>query len=188
MSKSTMTMLKTLPASALILGVGLFALPACPLLDVSADAQEVCLNYPNLEIPAAPAGQTSLVQSFTFDDLSSVHDLTKLDANLQFVRAVVTATSGIDSFDFIHAVDIVVSSNDPGTTLPPMTMYQCDGDCDPQGDQLEIPAAVGNDAISYLRSNSIKIDLNFQGQPPTVAWTMDVNVCVKAKVSYSVSP
>lgn len=186
---SNKKMLNTISKSAFVLGIGLLALPACPLLDVAVDAQEVCLNYPNLEIPAAPAGQSTLMQSFVFDDLSSVHDLTnKLDANLTFVRAEVTATSGIDNFDFINAVHIVVSSNDPGTTLSPMTMYDCDGNCDPLGDKLDIPAAAGNDAIAYLRSNSIKIDLNFEGQAPTVAWTMDVNVCVKAKVSYTLSP
>jgi hypothetical protein len=174
--------------SALVFGIGLLALPGCPLLDVQVDAEEVCLSYPNLDIPAVAGGQTTLDQSFVFDDLSAVHDVTKLDANLEFVRAEITATSGITSFDFIHAARIVVASGDPGTTLPPMTMYDCNGDCVPDGDKLEIPAAVGNDAIEYLRSNSIKIDLKFAGDVPSVKWTMDVNVCIKARASYSYSP
>jgi hypothetical protein len=175
--------------SVLVLGVGLLALPGCPLLDVEVDAQEVCLHYPNLNVPAVPGGQTSLHQSFAFDDLSAVHDLTsKLDANLEFVRAEIRATSGIDSFNFIHTVDVVVSSGDVNSTLPPMTMYNCDGDCAPDGDRLEIPAAVGNDAIAYLKSNSINIDIDFEGQVPSVAWTMDVDVCMKARAGYKFSP
>jgi len=178
----------TISRSVLLFGVGLLALPGCPLLDVQVDAEEVCLSYPNLEIPAAAGGMTSLDQSFSFDDLSAVHDIVKLDANLEFVRAEVTATSGITNFDFIHSVKIVVASGDPGTTLAPMTMYDCNGDCVPDGNKLEIPAAEGNDAIAYLRSSSIKIDLQFEGDVPAVKWTMDVNVCIKARAGYSYSP
>jgi hypothetical protein len=174
--------------SAVMFGIGLLALPGCPLLDVEVDAQEVCLSYPNFQVPAAGTGETALHQSFVFDDLSAVKDITKLDANLEFVRAEVRATSGIQSFDFIHAVHIVVASGDPASTLPPMTMYHCDGDCAPDGDRLEIPAAVGADAIAYLRSSSVKIDLDFEGQVPAVAWTMDIDVCMKARAGYTVSP
>jgi len=174
--------------SAFVLGIGLLALPGCPLLDLEVDAQEVCLTYPNFQVPAAPTGQTSLNQSFVFDDLSAIKDITDLDASLEFVRAEIRATSGTQSFDFIHSVHIVVASGDPDSALLPMTMYNCDGDCVPDGDRLEIPAAVGADAIGYLRSNSIKIDLDFVGQVPTVAWTMDIDVCMKARASYTVSP
>jgi hypothetical protein len=182
--------MNTISRSAVLFGlggIGLLALPGCPLLDAEVDAQEVCLTYPNFQVPAA-GGQTQLKQSFVFDDLSSVHDLTKLDANLEFVRAEVRATSGIQSFDFIHAVHIVVASGDADSKLPPMTMYNCDGDCAPDGDRLEVPAAVGADAIAYLRSNSIKIDVDLEGQAPNVAWTMDVDVCMKARASYTVKP
>ena len=174
--------------SALVFGIGLLALPGCPLLDVQVDAQEVCLSYPNLEVPAVAGGQTMLDQSFVFNDLSAVHDVAKLDANLEFVRAEVTATSGITSFDFIQSAKIVVASADPGTTLPPMTMYDCNGDCAGDTDMIEIPAAIGNDAIPYLRGDSVKIDIKFEGTVPSVAWTMDVNVCMNARAGYSYSP
>ena len=178
----------TISKSTLVLGIGLVMLPGCPLLDVEADVPEVCLTYPNLMIPATPA-QSSIQQSFVFDDLSAVHDLTdKLDANLEFVRAEVHLTSGAESLAFVEAVKIVVSSGDPDSTLPPMTMYDCDGNCAPAGDRLVIPAGVGNNAIDYLRSNSIMIDIDFRGQIPSTAWTMDVNVCMKAKAGYTFSP
>ena len=142
----TKSIASSITRSALLFGLGLGMLPGCPLLDVQVDAPEVCLTYPNLQIPAA-AGLTSLQQTFVFDDLSSVQDLAKLDANLEFVRAEVRATSGIDSFAFIEAAHVVVSSGDPASTLPPLTMYNCDGDCAPDGDQLELPAALATNAI-----------------------------------------
>jgi hypothetical protein len=173
--------------SALLFGVGLGMLPGCPLLDIQADAQEICLTYPNVQVPPS-TGLTALNQSFVFDDLSAIHDLAKLDANLSFVRAEARATSGIDSFAFVHAAHIVLSSGDPASTLPPLTMYDCDGDCAPDGNRLDLPAALVNDAIAYLRTDSIVVDLEFAGEVPTVAWTMDVDVCVNAKAGYTFSP
>lgn len=174
--------------SVLALGIGLVFLPGCPLLDIEADVPEVCLRYPNLQVETTK-GATSFKQSFAFDDLSSVHDLTdKLDANLEFVRAEVRATSGIDSFAFVRAVHIVVSSGDPNSTLPPLTMYDCNGDCVPEGATLDIPAAVGHDAIEYLKSNSVVIDLDFQGEVPASTFTMDVDVCMKARAGYTFRP
>jgi len=173
--------------SALVFGVGLGMLPGCPLLDVQVDAPEVCLSYPNLQIPGA-AGLSTLQKTFVFDDLSAVKDLAKLDGNLQFVRASIRATSGIDSFAFVEAAHVVVSSGDPASTLPALTIYDCDGDCAPDGNQLELPASAATNALDYLRTNSIVIDLDFEGQAPAVEWTMDVDVCMKVRAGYTVSP
>jgi len=176
-----------LPKTVLVLGIGLVMLPGCPLLNIEAEVQEVCLTYPNLEITNDQV-RTSTKQSFVFDDLSAVHDIAKQHANVEFVRAEVRATSGVESFDFIRSVRLVVSSGDPDSALPPMTMYDCDGDCVPDGAALEIPAAVGNNAIEYLRGDSVLIDLEFEGEIPVGTWTMDVDVCMKAKADYTVNP
>jgi hypothetical protein len=165
---------------------GLTVLPACPLLDVTADAQEVCLTYSNLKVPAAPDGLTDADQSFTFNDLSKIHDLTKLDANLELVRAEIRATSGISDFSFVEAAHLSVSSGDDNSTLPPVTMYDCDGNCDPNGATLEIPATDVSNVVDYLRTDSIKVDVSFKGQLPSVDWMMDVDVCFKASASYKV--
>jgi hypothetical protein len=176
-----------LPKTVLVLGIGLVMLPGCPLLNIEAEVQEVCLSYPNLEITNHEA-RSSTKQSFVFDDLSAVHDIAKQHANVEFVRAEVRATSGVTSFDFIRSVHLVVSSGDPDSDLPPMTMYDCDGDCVPDGASLEIPAAVGSNAIEYLRGDSVLIDLDFVGEIPAGTWTMDVDVCMKAKADYTVHP
>jgi hypothetical protein len=178
----------TISRSALALGIGLVMLPGCPLLEIEADVPEVCLSYPNLQIAGVPA-QSSIKQTFVFDDLSAVHDLTdKLDANLEFVRAEVRARDGIENFDFVRAVHVVVSSGDPDSTLPKLTMYDCDRDCAPEGKKLEIPAALAQDAIAYLKSDSIVIDLDFEGEVPESSWSMDIDVCMKAHAGFTFSP
>ena len=177
------TMTQLLRSAALLTGLAM--LPGCPLVDVEADVPEVCLTYPNLQIQT-PA-QSSISQSFVFDDLSAVHDVVKQDASLEFVRAELRVTSGLDSLSFVDAVKIVVSSNDPGSTLPPMTMYDCDGDCAPEGNALKLTAGEARNAVEYLQGNSIKIDLDFRGQIPAASWTMDIDVCLKGSASKSIS-
>lgn len=177
-------MIKTLSKSLLAFGVGLAMLPGCPLLDVQADAQEVCLSYPNLTVPAVGGGETSVNQSFTFDDLSQIHDLTKLDANLELLRAEIHATSGIDDFSFINTAKITITSGD----LDPLTMYDCEGACDTSTADLKLPAMKIDNAIDYLRNDSIKVDVAFDGELPAKQWTMDVDVCFKASASYTFSP
>lgn len=179
----THTMTHLLRSAALLTGLAM--LPGCPLADVEADVPEVCLTYPNLQVDT-PA-QSSVTQSFVFDDLAKVHDLIKQDASLEFVRAEVRVTSGLDNLEFIQAVKVIVSSGDAGATLPPLTMYDCDGDCAPDGKVLELGAGQAANAIDYLKEDSIKIDLDFRGQIPAASWTMDIDVCIKGSASQSVS-
>jgi hypothetical protein len=179
----TNTMTHLLRSAALLTGLAM--LPGCPLVDVEAEVPEVCLTYPNLQVET-PA-QSSVTQSFVFDDLSKVHDLVKQDASLSFVRAELRVTSGLDNLDFIQAVKVMVSSGDPGTSLPSLTMYDCDGDCAPDGKALELTAGPAHNAIDYLKEDSIKIDIDFRGQIPAASWTMDIDVCIKGTASHSVS-
>jgi len=178
------TPMTTMSRTAMLV-FGLAMLPGCPLLEIEADVPEVCLTYPNLAVqtPALP----SISQSFVFDDLSAVHDIVKQEASLEFVRAELRVTSGLDNLAFVHAVDIVVSSGDPDTALQSMTMYHCDGDCAPEGNAITLSADSGHNAIEYLKEDSIKIDLTFVGEIPAASWTMDIDVCLKGKAGYTVS-
>jgi hypothetical protein len=176
------TMTKLLRSAALLTGLAM--LPGCPLVDVEADVPEVCLTYPNLQVQT-PA-QSSASESFVFDDLSAVHDVIKEDASLEFVRAEMRVTSGLDSLAFVDSVSVAVSSNDPGTTLPKLTMYECDGDC-ADGKTIKLTAGGAKNVIAYLKANSLKIDLDFHGEIPAASWTMDIDVCLKGSASKSVS-
>lgn len=179
----TPTMTKLFHSAALIAGLAM--LPGCPLLDVEADVPEVCLTYPNIQIetPELP----SVAESFVFDDLSAVHDLVEQEADLQFTRAELRVTSGIDNLSFVDAVKIIVSTPDPGSALPPLTMYHCDGDCMPEGNSLQLSAADASNAAEYLKSDSIQIDVDFRGRIPAAAWSLDIDVCITGRASHSVS-
>ena len=59
----------------LYLLASLLVLPACPLLDVTAQVQEVCMTYSGVTIPGVPIGQTSIEQSFTLDQLQGGREL-----------------------------------------------------------------------------------------------------------------
>jgi hypothetical protein len=178
----TMTML--LRSAALV--AGLAALPGCPLIDAQADVPDVCLTYPNLQIQTPAVDSAS--QSFVFDDLSKVKDLVNHDASLEFTRAELRVTSGIDDLSFVQAFHLVVSTDDPASKLPPLTIYDCDGDCAPDGGTLALPAGVAGNVIDYLRTSSIKVDLAFEGRIPAASWTMDIDVCMKGSAGYTVSP
>jgi hypothetical protein len=180
--KPTMNMM--LRSAALV--AGLAALPGCPLVDAQADVPDVCLTYPNLQVQTPEVD--SVTRSFVFDDLSKVADLVKHEASLEFTRAELRVTSGLDDLSFVEAFHLVVSTGDPKSMLPPLTIYDCDGDCAPEGDTLTLPAGLAKNAIDYLRTSSIKVDLGFQGKIPAASWTMDIDVCMKGSAGYTVSP
>jgi len=167
--------------------VGLALLPTgCPLLDVETDVQEACLTYKNVHVEAAPAGQTDLTQAFAFDDLGPVHALLDLDdgANVHFVSAKITAVDGITSFEFVHSAHVGMSSD----TLPELRVYDCTDDCVSADDTLSIPTAVQDNALDYLRGDSVMVDMAFTGSMPNTSWTMNVDMCFDAQAGYKLEP
>ncbi len=135
-------------------------------------------------LPAASPDASSIDQSFTVDDLGEVQSLSAIVSNLTFVRAEAHATSGIDNFDFVDAAHITVASDVPSPPLPALDVYDCDGDCVPDGSTLTVPSNVQQSAIDYVESGSVLVDVSLVGQPPTVAWTMNVDVCFSGQLSY----
>jgi len=167
--------------------VGLALLPTgCPLLDVETQVQDACLTYKNVMVDAVPAGQTEIHQTFAFDDLGPVHDLLKMDdgASVHFVAAKTTAVSGITDFTFVQAAHVSMSSD----TLPELAVYDCADDCVSTDDTMSIPTSVQDNALEYLKGDSIMVDMAFTGQLPTMAWTMNVDMCFDAQAGYTVNP
>ena len=169
--------------------LGLLALvtlvPACPLLDVEVEAPEVCLTYPNLMVTGV-GGATSLDQSFTLDDLDSIHQLTELDASVHFVRAQVRAR-GVADLGFVETTKLTVASDDPDSTLPTLTVYDCEG-CESDAAVLDVPARDQGDALAYVKGDSVVIGVAFTGEMPANDWAMDVDVCFSASAHYTLEP
>lgn len=166
-------------------------LPACSeLAQVDVVVDEVCLTYPDLQVPARVAGLTptqTLAQSFTFDDLAPLHQLLDYDANLEFVRAQVR-TSDSDALAGIERAAVGLASADANQTLPRIVAYACDGDCVEPDASLQLPAESVSDALGYLSAKTLAVDLSASGTLPTRAWKMDVDVCMSGRARYVVTP
>lgn len=165
----------------------LVLLPGCPLLEVNADVEEVCLTYTGVQVDGQP-GVADLHKSVVFDDLGAVHELANNDADVRFVRAAVTARSGIPDFGFVHAAKVTIASGEPDALFPPLVLYQCNGDCAASASSLEMPADVQENAIDYMRGDSVLVDLVFTGELPGNAWSMDIDVCLNGHLSYQFEP
>lgn len=160
----------------------------CPLLEVEATVPESCVTIHGIEIDAAAPGTTSFSQTFEIDDLQGLDALADLDGEVSFVRATLTPTSGIADFGFIHSATVSIASGDPSSTLPSIDAYACDRDCVSSDGELNAPVITERNALEYLATGSLVLDLALEGDLPTTAWTMDATVCVSARVSYAVKP
>lgn len=174
------------PRSFLALGVVLFS-GGCPLLDVAVDVEEACLTYPDVQVEGHPGG-LAVSRSFAFDDLGAVHDLLDHNGDVRFVRGEVRAKDGIADFKFVDSARIVISSGDADSPLPPLTVYNCDGDCLPDGNKLALDGAAQDSAVEYVKGDSLVIDIDLVGQLPSENWMMDVDVCLKGHLEYSLDP
>jgi hypothetical protein len=166
-------------------GAGLVLLVGgCPLFDVQVETQEVCLRYGGLEVPAGDGSGTAHL-SFAFDDFKSLQGLDQIHGSVEFVRVALTAKTGISDFGFLTSASASVASGDPQSSLPEQTVVDCSGDgCERDGAVLSVAADSSVDALAYLRSQSILITLDIGGTLPSTAWTVDVDVCLKAKLGY----
>lgn len=116
-----------------------------------------------------------------------MHQLLSYDAELQFVRAEVH-TASADALAGIARASVDIASNDPGSKLPLALVYACDGDCVAPDASLDLPAQTVTDALAYLSSKSLAVDLSATGELPAHPWTMAVDVCMSGHAHYDVQP
>jgi hypothetical protein len=172
----------------LFLLAGLAALvPGCPLLAVQAEVQEVCLTYRGVTIPGVPIGQTSVDQSFDFNDLQGAKALADADATLIFTRAEIRATSGVTNFRFVQQAALSIASADPRSTLPTLGIFSC-RDCANDTPTLDVTNPATAPVQDYIKSGSLVVTVDLAGTPPTADWTADVDVCMSGTISYQVNP
>jgi len=167
--------------------LGLVLLPACPLLDVQAEVQEVCMTYRGVTIPGVPVGVGRIDQSFNFNDLQGAKALADANATLTFTRAEVRATSGVSDFAFVQKADLSIASGDPNSTLPTLSIFDCT-DCASSTSTLDAGTATTTPAQDYVKSGSLVVTIALSGTPPAVAWTADIDICMTGNVSYQVGP
>ena len=167
--------------------VGLVTLvPACPLLSVQAEVQEVCLTYTGVTIPGVPAGG-NISQSFDFKDLQGAKALADANAQLTFTHAEVRATSGVSSFSFVQQAELSIASGDANSTLPTLSIFKCDG-CGNATTTLDVTNATSSPAQDYMKTGSLVVTIDLTGTPPATDWTADVDICMSGTVDYTVNP
>ena len=171
----------------LYLLASLLVLPACPLLDVNAQVQEVCMTYKGVTIPGVPTGQTSIDQSFTLDQLNGAKDLADADAELTFTHAEIRAVSGVSDFTFVQKADVSIASGDPNSTLPTLSVFDCEG-CGNATSKLDVDNATTVPVQDYVKTGSLVVTIALQGTPPANDWVADVDVCMSGNISYKVAP
>jgi hypothetical protein len=168
---------------ALVLGAGLVLLTGgCPLFQIEAEVKEVCMTYENLEIPPSD-GSGAFSQDLTFDDLESIDGLDQLDGNVEFVNVTLRPRSGVSSLDFLDAAHVTLRGA-PQSGLPDVDLVDCAGDC-PSGSEVTLDTSAAVEALDYLKGDSIGLTVDVAGSLPTVRWAVDIDVCVKGKVSFS---
>jgi hypothetical protein len=171
-----------------VLAVALASLATgCPLLDVEAEFEDLLVTYSALEVEAVPAGEAQHIErSFAVDDLMGFEKIAQAvdRGSVELVSADLRPASGIP-LDFVQRATITVKSGDPDAGLPPLT-YACDGDCTVDSGVLAVQSLTTQNVLAYLQTGSLLVELTIDGDLPTVAWTVDVDLRFRGKVAVTV--
>jgi hypothetical protein len=167
--------------------LALVALPGCPFLDVEVEVPEVCITYSDVHVPGV-TDESQIQSSFVIEDLSAIQALVDLDASVEFVRGEARITSGLDGFSFVEGARLTIASGAPDSTLPTLSLYECEGDCLANGTTLALPGGTQNAVIDYVKSGSLAIGIDLAGPPPATDWVMDVDICLKGRAGYTLEP
>lgn len=170
-----------------LLASSLVVLPACPLLEVQGEVQEVCLTYRGVTIPGIPVGETEVAQSFTLDDLQGAKALADMDATLTVTHAEVRATSGVKDFTFVKKAELSIASGDPDSTLPTLSVFGCDN-CSSASTTLDVDNPSTTPIQDYIKTGSVVVTIDLKGTPPANDWVADVDICMSGNISYTASP
>ncbi len=160
-------------------------LSSCTVASAQVDVENVCVTYSDVQIAAVAPGTTTLDHTWTYNKLAAIQALAAQVQDLQFVSIDAHATTGITSLAFVDAAHVTVASGDPTSALPTLDVYDCVGDCVPDGESLSVPSMLQQSAIAYVESGSIVVDMQIAGQLPTVDWTMDADFCFSGVIGYS---
>ena len=159
------------PAALFFLATGF---DGCPYVQVSVAVSEVCVTRHDVTIDATDG--THAGGSFTIDDFGDVSKFAGLDGDMQFRRVQIRPHGALPSVSSAH---VAIASGDASSTLPSLELA-CDGDCEVEQD-IYLPAELQANAVDYVLSGSMVIDVDVQGQLPTTAWTADIDVCMTGK-------
>jgi hypothetical protein len=157
-------------------------LTGCPLLDIQAEVDDLCITQTGISIPAAPAGvDGELTQDFTFDNLDALSKLSSVSGDVQFASATVVPSGGASSLSFVDSAHLTIAAD----AQPAIDAFDCDGDCFAAGDALNLSAMAEQNVLSYLTAKALSGSIALRGTLPTSDWSVDVTVCLRGNVGQS---
>jgi hypothetical protein len=162
---------------------------ACGVTVAQAEVKvtNLCVPYNGVTIQGVDPGTTEVDHQFTYTKLAALQNLAQEIQNLQFVSLSATAVSGITDLSFIQAANVTVASGDPSSPLPTIDVYDCDGNCVPNGNTLDVPATFQVSALAYIETGSVVVDLEVDGELPINDWVIDISACFQGTLDYGES-
>jgi hypothetical protein len=167
-------------------------LAGCPLAELDVDVPQTCVTDTGVQVPGGlpmfPA------QSFTFDQLGELGSLASQGFALTLVSGQVQATSGITYLGFVEQATMSLAmgsgsgsgSGQGSAALPMIDAFDC-GPCAATGPTLSLTPSSDMDLAPYVASGSVVVGVDLVGQLPSVAWSLDVEVCVAVSGSKQVA-
>lgn len=162
--------------------VMLACLTGCPLLDVQAQVDDLCVTQTDITIAGAPiAISGAMTQDFSFDNIDALSKLKSVDGDVQFARATIVPSGGATDLSFIDSAHLTIAAD----AQPAIDAFDCDGDCFDASDELNLNAMAKQNVLEYLKAKTLSGSVTLAGTLPTADWKVDVTVCLKGNVGTS---
>lgn len=174
-------------AALAALGLAAASSAGCPLVQVEAEIEQVCVTRAGVEVAAAGGAGRAVVRTTT-TDLAAARDLLDPRDEVRFVRFSARAGGGVTSLGFLRAARVHVASADPTSPLPQLLVFECGAECVTAEGGYQAPAVTEANAVDYALADELAFELELEGALPERAWSLDAEVCLSGRVVRSYSP
>ena len=165
--------------------VALALLAGCPVLDIQVDVPQTCVTYPGLQVGASASG-SAIDATVTDNQLGALQALATQGLVVTLVSGAVRAASGITDLGFVERAGITLASGSASSTLPSVDAFDC-GPCG-SGSAITLSPTSATDLAPYFAGGTVAVSVDLAGALPTVAWSMDVEVCVAGSGTRTYDP
>jgi hypothetical protein len=158
-------------------------------VSVGASVPEIQLVQSGMEFPAMPAEMTQQVGEVSLrSNFSYPHDPMQfpegLHSNVRIVGVSLLANHGIEDFAFLRSLKITVSDEvNPAFELASFERHAQTPKDD--GGVLAMKFNPTIDTLALLKSESIEFVIDLTGSPPTVDWSMDLQIDMSGDLEFT---
>jgi len=163
--------------------LALLALTGCgdPLLFASVEETRICLTMPAQDMPAAPPiGDQTVTWSGDLDVGANIPGLDHPDAVTGSIKMLSLTTAGSTDLSGVAGADVTVTDAN-GQAIPFMHYTRSAAPAEPT--KLEMVLDQDMNLLDLLRAGNLHYTITFNGAPPQVAWTADVDSCFSVRIT-----